>query len=151
MKKVVKLLAVLFIALSFYGCKNNDDEFNASITEVFYTNVNPDGFTLAELRDFKVTNIRNHSYCNYYLVLSYRQPNKDVVKMIMQYDWNGDVREDEYRLSRVYDGVDMLVWWNDAYWNFSEPESNKELKCYLEDASGRRSGPYTFHINLVQG
>ena len=109
MKNVVKLLAVLFIALSFYGCKNNDDEFNASITEVFYTNVNPDGFTLAELRDFKVTNIRDHSYCNYYLVLSYRQPNKDVVKMIMQYDWNGDVREDEYRLSRVYDGVDMLV------------------------------------------
>ena len=60
MKKVVKLLAVLFIALSFYGCKNNDDEFNASINEVFYTSVNPDGFTLAELRDFKVTNIRDH-------------------------------------------------------------------------------------------
>lgn len=147
MKKVVKLLAVLFIALSFYGCKNNDDEFNASINEVFYTNVDPNGEEISGLD--RVVNIRRESVCHYYLVLHCSQPNKDVVKMVMQYDSDGNVREDEYLFGTTYNDADLVVWWSEAYWNFTSPESNKELKCYLEDASGRRSAPYTFQINLV--
>ena len=42
MKKFNKCLAVLFIALSFFGCKSNDDEFDASINELFYTDVDPE-------------------------------------------------------------------------------------------------------------
>lgn len=148
MKNVVKLLAVLFIALSFYGCKNNDDEFNASITEVFYTNQNPEGFSMSELD--RVTNIRDKSHCpSYVLVVRFRQPNKDVVRMVMQYESDGETKESTYSITPQY--VDQNSWWLDQWWTFSSPVNNKELKCYLEDASGRRSAPYTFHINLVQG
>ena len=149
MKKFIKCLVVLFLVLSLYGCKNNDDGATASINEVFYTNVDPDGMAIDGLD--RVTNIRDDSYCHYYLVLSCRQPDRDVVKLIMQYDYNDSVREDEYLFGRTYSDVNLVVWWSDAYWNFTNPESNKELRCYLEDSSGRRSEPYTFHINLVQG
>lgn len=147
MKKFIKCLAVLFIALSFFGCKSNDDEFDASINEVFYTDVDPEGMDISVLE--RIVDILDKSVNRYYLVLDCRQPNKGAVKMIMQYDSNGTVKEDEYLFGRIFNDVNLVIWWNDVYWNITTAEPNKELKCYLEDESGRRSSPYTFRINLV--
>ena len=137
MKKFIKCLAVMVFALSFFGCKG--EVFNASITEVFYTNEDPESVPINLLT--RCNTLQNGVH--YTLVVRFLEPNKDVVKMIMQYGSNS---EDSYEIDPIYE--DQKTWWNNVWWNVYENEDNFELKCYLEDANGNRSSPYSFHVNL---
>ena len=138
MKKFIKCLMVLVLSLCFYGCKN--DVFNASITEVFYTNGNPENVSSMDSLN-RVNEL--HNGVHYTLVVRFHEPNMDVVKMVMQYGTDG---QSNYTITPLYENQN--TWWNNVWWNVYDNEDNFELKCYLEDANGNRSSPYTFHVNL---
>ncbi len=141
MKNVFKCILILCLSLCFFGCKN--DVFDASITEVFYTDDNPNNTSLSSLQ--RVDTILNG--VGYYLVVDFHQPNMDVAKLILQY--GPDSREISYDITeRKF--VNQYTWWSGMKWTVTENEYDAELKFYLEDSDGRRSSSYSLYVDFVK-
>lgn len=140
MRKITLCLFALVLSLSLFGCKN--DVFNASITEVFYTRFDP-----AEV-DY---NLLIHADqimggLDYFMVVDFHQPNKDVVRLIMQYESDDGPKELAYPLTPKYEN--QISWWEKCNWKVTEDEKDQYLTFYLEDEQGRRSNPYQLKLDF---
>ena len=139
MKKFVKCFAILAFALCFFGCKNNvNNVFNASIIEVFYTDL--DAVINADTLDSltRITDI--HDDADYKLVCNFNEPDLNVVKLIQQTE---EGREYPFIISPTYTG--QISSWTDGGWIINTTHDTV-LTFYLEDADGNRSAP--FRLNL---
>ena len=136
MRKITLCLFALVLSLSLFGCKN--DVFNASITEVFYTDDDPDEVGWDHL--FRTTFIHNGRQYNLYC--DFHQPNKDAVKLIEVY---GDT---EYSYNLNPEHLFQQSVWKGISWTIPQTQRDVELTYYLEDANGRRSAPYVIKVNF---
>ena len=148
MKKLINVIVVLFLVLSFYGCNNeetgggNSGVCTASINEVYYTQENPEQYGVSGLDRHTVI---YQSY-EYILVVEFNQPRKDITGLILQYESAGQTEERKYNITPEYEH--QYTWWKQQKWTIPTDENNKELKFYLEDKYGNRSTPYSLYVNL---
>lgn len=141
MKKLSKLLVLLIMAVTVSGCKNNVS--SAEIREVFFTTEDPREHSFQSLVRKTVLDENK----NYTLVLDFHQPDIDIVKMIIKYSSGGEEKEAVYTLNPQYEY--QTTWWNNILFSGIEGEEVFELKCFLEDKKGRRSGKYKFTVTVM--
>lgn len=142
MKKIINVIVVLFLALSFYGCKN--DVCTASINTVCYTKDDPEVNGLSGiLRESTIY----HSH-EYYLVVDFHQPDLNVTALVLQYESAGETKEVKYTIIPKYEY--QISWWEEISWTIQADESNKKLRFYLEDKNGHRSSPYILQMDLCR-
>lgn len=85
-----------------------------------------------------------HNAVEYRLVCDFHEPDMDVVKMVMETE---DGQSSEFPITSSYEW--QISSWCPVTWTIHEREPLKHLTCYLEDAEGHRSAPYTLTVTLL--
>ncbi len=139
-KVILTCLSVLFLSLSFFGCKSEPD-LTPKINAVFYTLLDPATNTNTSGN----TTLLTGEKWEYYLVVDFQQPNMDVVKMVLEYENDGETRTVIYNITPQYEN--QKSWWT-VYWTEVPENTVRNLKFYLETSDGVQSDPYNLTINL---